>query len=476
MDPKKSQKGDEWLDELNAVISENESDMFLRDGRLGWLRPYEMSAAEMIMPVRHPLYALSSHGITEEREERSAFTDMSSAFLAFLLYPVVTSVREMNFHPHELNVVVAGPAYLSRLAEGILYKVLKRMAFRRVVILNHAAALAMHFLRLPSVQKIGVLNMDENCLHVTRMEVVRDDEDVNVAHVSTRSVKELGWGAVRNEIAEAFYRDGLLLNRDEQVQVDMALSGLFGGMFSTNIPPDPGLRMTYRLLAEKLGGELGESLSYEASVNLMRATDELGLNDADFFVTSGSFFMSGGFENLMLNAVGKYQPARVQRILAMERTAYGIAEMLKWIGERQSRRITVQHNYSVRIASEQDSSIELVPTEVILPLKTGKKSLSVKQILGLDAEPGMERDLLVVDILWGNNLIPRYNTSLCTLSYDVTADDIRDDNMLELTFDLKGTSGGLRGEVTAALGGRKPKPPRKLHFPKSSDMTVLSGL
>lgn len=476
-DPKEyREKEDEWLDKLNAVISGNESDMFLRDGSLGWLRPYEISVDKMVMPVRHPLYALSSHGITEEGDDKSsAITDMSSAFLAFLLYPVLTSVREMGFHPSELNVIVAGPAYLSRLAEGILYKVLKRMAFRRIVILNHSVALAMHFLRLSSVQKIGVLNMDDNCLHVTRIGAVRDDENVNIEHVSTRSLKELGWDAIRDKIAEVFYRDGLLANPDKLV-LDRALSGLFGGMLSTNIPTNPGLRMTYGLLAEKLGGDLGERLSYEVSVRLMPVIDELGLNDAEFFVASGSFFMIGGFEKLVLNAVEKYQPARVRRILAMERTAYGIAEMLRWLGESQGRCIRVQHNYSVRIASEQDKSIELAPAGVILPLKTGKKSMSVKQVLGLDARSDMEKDELVVDILWGNNLIPRYNTSLCTLSYEVSADDIRDDNMLELTFDLKGTSRGLKGEVTAALGGQQPKPPRKLHFPKSSDMTVLSGL
>lgn len=77
------------------------------------------------MPVRHPLYALPSHRITEGTD-LSLVANASSAFLAFLLQPVLGSVRDMGFQPEELNVVAIVPAYLSRLAEKVLYKVLKK--------------------------------------------------------------------------------------------------------------------------------------------------------------------------------------------------------------------------------------------------------------------------------------------------------------------------------------------------------------
>ncbi len=282
--------------------------------------------------------------------------------------------------------------------------------------MNHAVA--MHFLKLSYMQKVGVLHTDENTLHVSRIAIEREDDGdhITLEYAGSRSIKEAGWDSVTNEMALSLYRDALLPRPDKSVltYLNRALTGLLGGILPTDIPTDPGLHLSYGLLTKKLARELGERIRDETSVKLRHAADALKLNDAPFFITAGPFFMIGQFEKLMLNPVGKYQPARVRNMLAMERTAYGIVAMLNWLREKEDRRITVRHKYSIRIAAKEDDSIELIPGSLF---QSGRERRTIKQILSLDSEYAMDRDLLVVNILWGNNPIPRYNTSLCTLSY-----------------------------------------------------------
>jgi hypothetical protein len=73
---------------------------------------------------------------------------------------------------------------------------------------------------------------------------------------------------------------------------------------------------------------------------------------------------------------------------------------------------------------------------------------------------------MTADILWGNNLNPNYNTSLCTLTHYVTEIDIQNKNLLELLFDLKGKSDRVSGTVRAKMGNWESEPER-LCFPGS---------
>lgn len=475
LDPGLYQKsGNELLDQLNDIIAETScSDIFFSGKSLGWFRPYQISAEKSLMPVSHPLYALSSHRIPEGTDLNLA-GNVSSAFLTFLLQPVMISIREMGFQPEELNVIALVPAYLSRLGEKILYKTLKKkIGFPRVILLNHATALGMHFLKSSYVQKVGVMHTDENALFISKIEIERENEDhAVVKYAGSASIKEAGWDSITNEILfRGLDRDALPSGPNEKLltHLNRSLSGLFGSVLP---PASPRLHLSYGLLTEKLAGELGSRIRDETSVTLRKAAESLELNDAPFFITAGSFFMIGQFEKLMLEPLGKCQPARVRHILAMERKVYGIAAMLDWLRENENRRITVRNNYSVRIAEKEDESIELIPDRI---LRSGER-FKIRQVLALDSDDDMDKDVLVVDILWGNNPVPKHNTSLCTLSYDVTGDDIQNDNMLELMFDLKATAHGLKGKVTATLGDRKPREPEILDFTRSSHTLLLNGL
>jgi hypothetical protein len=479
LDPGPYQKTDDaWMAELNAFIKENQFNPFFPGEAAGWLRPYEITAEDGILPIRHPIYALSAFGMTEESQEFSAIMGVSSALLAFLLQPVIKFLDTMGTHPHNFNVIAVVPSYISRSAQKILYKILRAAAFRRIMMLDHVTALAMNFIGSSPSQEVGVLHTDENSLFVSKFSLKQKGQHIRMGCRRSCSVKELGWNAVQKKIATVLYEDGLLPAKDDQTAnyLDRALTGLFTGILPTTVPVNPDLRLSYGLLMEKLGSALGQTIRDEVSVKLMPLFTELKSKNVPV-ITSGLFFMIGAFEKLILKCLGKQQPLNLRHMIAIERAAYGAVHMLNWIRTAPNRGITLWNHHGIRISGPRENSIELIPSR-IFPLDPGENSM-IRQVLELDAAEDMGEDVLAADILWGNNPVSRYNTSLCTLTWDISAKDIRDQHKLELQFEFKGTADGLRGNVSAVLGDRQPKK-NKLHFPKfchtiSSD-DILSGV
>ncbi len=452
---------EDQLSEFNKIINQSKSDFFFPGESLGWHRPYEISGEDETIVI-NPLYTFSLQGIMEDSGDLS-MSFIFSAILVFLLQPVLRAVQNQGFHPRDLNVITVVPAYLSRPVRVILCSVLKRrMGFQKVSIMHHEDALAMHFLQHPFPKKIGVLHADDNCLHISRASMIMQNQNISVEYEKSCSVKELGWDSVISKIAMVLHGNGLLPDMNKQVipYLNKALVGLFTGAFSTEIPTDPPFRLTYGLLEKALDQDTRDELS--AELKLVR--NELKDRDSHI-VTSGSFFMIGGFENLVLDMSGKKQPPNVQRMLAMERAAYGVVHMLNWLYANQPCNIIIQNNYSIQTAG-QNSAIELVPAHV-LPEPGTKRT--VRQVLGLKAANGMKKDMLGVDILWGNNQDSKYNMMLSSFAFEVTADDIRNGNLLELIFDLRGTSQGIKGRVTAIMEGHEPRE-EKLHFPSLNNV------
>lgn len=475
LDPKRYQKTDAgWLGQLNAFIRQNQFNLFFSGEPAGWLRPYEIAAAEGILPIRHPIYALSAFGMTAESHEFSAIMGVSSALLAFLMQPVLKSLDAMGHHPHDFKVIAVVPSYISRSAQKILYKILRAAGFRGILMTDHATALAMHFIGSP-FEEIGVLHADENCLFASKFSLKQNESHVRMGCLRSFAVKELGWDAVKKHIATACYEDGRLSAQDDSIPdyLDRGLTALFTG---TDIPADSGISLSYGLLTEKFRSVAGQRIRDEISAKFVPVLNELKPKNVQI-VTSGLFFMIGEFENLVLNPLGKQHPLKLRQMIAIERAAYGVLHMLNWIRTDPNRRVTLWNHYGIRISGPRESSIELIRSRVF-PLKPVENRI-IRQVLALDAAENMRGDVLAADILWGNNPVSRYNTSLCTLTRHISADDIREQRPLELRFDLKGTPNGLKGSVSAVLGeGQPQKSP--LHFPKfcrsiSAD-DILSGV
>jgi len=472
LDPERYEKTDnQWLSELNAVLGEHGGNPFFPGKAAGWRRPYEISPEESILPIRHPLYALSSFGFPDESAEGLSIRDISSALLAFLMQPLVKFVLAQGFDPREVNVAAITPAYLSRPARGILCGILRKTAFRRIFIFSHAIALAMNYLRSEH-KAVGVIHADENCLHVSKVRIERKQGKITLGCMASQSTGALGWNAIIRKLTHDFCADNIP-DGHLQAYLNRALLGLFGGVFSADVPARQNLRLTYAMLEEKLNGRLGQCIRNEAAETLIPILKELKLRKRTQLICAGLFFMSGKFESLILDAVKKNQLFHVRRIPAPERAAYGVALMLNWLGENPGQDIRIRNNYAVRISATPGNTVELIPSS-LFPLEPGKRRI-VRHVLNLEAEENMTDELLLVDILWGNHPTPRYNSSLCTMTCEMNAGDIRKGSRLELIFDLRGISGGLRGEVTARLEGRESQR-KKLHFPDMGHIFTRDAL
>jgi hypothetical protein len=417
----------------------------------GLLRPWEIPPGTETLAIRHPLLALSSiEAMVDEAQQKSLRT-AAFALMTILLEPVFRSVSLYEIEPSKTLAVAIVPAPIGRRAGLILHKIFRDRGFRRLILLPREVAAVMASEEASPSGNL-ILDVEEDDLQLHNVTLEADEHLRRYRVASSRTLRGLGWSFLVEQLADALRATGRLPGPKGVVtsRLDRALTGLAGGPYPAEVSGETPLQLTYGLLDEALQGDVGSALSRELQDRLRPMTQELG-NSGCPLVVLGPAAGIRQVEAILRQALGACSSQGVFPKPALERCARGVAAMLDWLQEDPRRHVTVRTAASLRVNTLRGESLELIPAAA-LPREPGTRRL-VRQTLAVQGQTRVG-DTLVINLLWGCNLDPASNTSICALPLEIRRQDLEQRPTLRLTLDLqRGRTGRrLTGTARASLG------------------------
>lgn len=455
---------------LNQILQKDLTNVFFSGDDLGWTSPSEKDGDGVCIK---PLYRFLAQNSEQSSARETLPTNyVFSGLLVFVLQPIIKALLRHKLRVDKIKTFVIVPEYLNRSAVTVLRLLLKkRIGFKQVHLLHHTAALAMHCIHYQGAQSVGLVREDNNYLHVSKVKINHNESgSVQLGCSQRLSTKSLGWEGMIARIAALLRRKGLTpkqVNHGNEL-IDRAFNGLVTGCFDNVAPFKPPLRLTYQLLTDLLNDAVNNGEMDEFRDRLKPTADILA-DTAEYVLTAGPYFMFGGLEKLILDALNKTQSHQTLSMLALERAAYGVANMIRLFHQGRVKSVTIRDNNAIQVAGKQDCAIELIRPHA-LPRDPGQTQ-TIRQDLALDAEDGAAGELMSVDILWGNNPVSSCNSPIGSIGFTITEEDLRLNKNIRLNFFLKKTKCGLSGHVTADMDGSKRKT-EKLHFTNLGDLVI----
>ncbi len=415
----------------------NEYDITHLGKKFGWMWPYELEIDKTAIPIKHPLRVLSSAFISDSDEMKTRILMSCHAILEFLLEPVFRYVRSQAFELNEVNVVIIIPNYFNRRARLLLLKLLRKKKFHRAILVSREIATMMSCLEISSVDKAGILDMENDDTHFYSVEVNTSPEEVRFDHSGCLTIEDFGWKSLVRYLTQVLFNQNMIPETTAiyQSQVDKALMELVYGIDSTLMPSVSSLKITHGLF-DKLFLKSGKEPQKDEYISRLSTGVSQGKKlDAANIIPLGLPLMVGHFEDLIFSALKAPRLPQILLYRSLERTAYGMAAGLNWLRQGTDRKIKITSKAGLRVATRPGESIELVP-HTLIPINPGEKR-TFRQILDFHLDEEVKKDILHFQLLWGMNPRPEYNVNICLLSLNVTQEDFQTKRKIRVTLDLR---------------------------------------
>jgi hypothetical protein len=421
--------------------------------KFGWMWPYELEIDKTAIPIKHPLRVLSSAFISDSKEIITRILMSCHAILEFLLEPVFRYVRSRDFDLSEVNVVITIPNYYNRPARLLLYKLLRKRKFHRVILVSREIATMMSCLEMPSVDKAVILDMESDDSHFHSLEVNKSPQEVRFHHSDCLTLKDFGWKSLLKHLTQVLFNQNMIPGATTiyQSQVDKALMDLVYGIDSTLMSSISSLKITHGLF-DKLFLKSGKKLLTDEYISRLRtwASQDYKVDEVNL-IPLGLSLMVGHFEGLVFSSLKAHRLPQILLHRSLERTAYGMAAGLNWLRQGNDRKIKITGKAGLRVATGPGESIELV-SHAMLPINPGEKR-TIRQVLDFHLGEEVKKDILHFQLMWGINPNPGYNMNICLLSLNVTREDCKAGRKIWITLNLRRSrsKGGLIGSLTIRL-------------------------
>jgi len=468
----------EWLNNtVNELINDSIDSFFTTNKKTGLLRACDIKKQDLlhIDPLRNPLYVLSQHGVDDLIVENPEFKKSSFALLTFILKPVIRSIQRQGFHTGDLNVIAIIPPYLSRVAQVILLKVLKAIGFKRVTFITHSIASALNALKMTTSSDTIVIHSDATNLHIAHVSLEEQNKSITIRNKKSITIPDLGCNryGIINELSNYLVLKNKLSENDNyiNIHIEKAFTGLIYGIFSNKIDyKNNKLKLTYNLLNNLINEKFGLEIIDKIEKALYKILSGAGINEIPV-VTSGPLFMFDSFEKLIQKKFNGLSIPGLSDKIAVERPVWGLIDTLYNITQFPEKDIIIINENALCLTSSEKSCENIIPS-AIFPLSPDEHRI-ILQDLEINSLDKKFDEIITVDLLWGNDCNPFYNTSLCTIQFDASKEDIQNNHKIKLNLYLKGINNGIKGKVIANYKNN-PTEIKKLNFPITNTITYLN--
>jgi hypothetical protein len=449
-DPKESERPDFFWEEALAPLAAADSrTLFARMRRLGVRRPWEFDSPAEALRLPSPLAVLSSPAALVDPLVKAVLPGVGVALLAGLLEPVFAAAtsRGVSLQNTEAIVVVASSTSLQ--ARRALYKVLRRCGFPQLTLLPREIAAGMVLAAEPPPEYC-VWDMMGDDLHLHRVAVESWKEVRRFRTVTTRTIRGLGWPYWVQQVATALASTQRTdSSRLIAPSLDRALMGLLGGSHdSTEVPATPPLRLTHDLLNETFAPGQFPELAPEVHGLVRPVIEELSAVGLPTILL-GAICGLERMEALFLALSEASQPPAVAQRSSLERTAYGVADLLLWLRAAPGRRFEIPPSGSLRLNTLHGDTCELLTAE---QLPSPGEHGHFQRSFHFAGSP-QPAETFLLHLLWGADIAPEGNATLCTIPLELEP-QVRGNGDLCLSLDLLRSRSGRRltAHVEARLG------------------------
>jgi len=456
----------EWLVELNNIVNNIPSNKYLKI-LPGFKAPHQLSKINFqeYNIVKNPLYTF---------QDSEDINTISLSLLTYIFSPIVKSIEQMGFSTDSLNVICVIPQYLNRITFIMLYKFLKSIKFKRIKFINHNIALSFYMLEKTISSDVLILNSDAESFHAGHVIYKQNNNEVSIQNNRNISLPEIGY--INNEFLknciESNKLPGLKNNKKNIILLKSAITNLIYGFFSKDALTQDSLKISYNLLNNIIENHLGQKLIEKIETNLNKLIPLIEKNQIPV-ISSGPLFMFESFEKLIYEKYTSYfSMADFKKIKAIERPVEGVIKLINYLKNNPNNYVKTVNNYSILMSSKNFSSINLIP-EKFFPIPSGEKIFISKE-LKIEATETFDKDLISIDLRWGNNLNSLNNTLLCAILVEVDQKDVKHNNNLILNISLSGKKDGLKGTAIAVINNMKTKE-HNLNFPELKSISYFSS-
>jgi hypothetical protein len=461
---------DDLRDTVNRLFVDQRDEIFLPWRELNWFRHW-VDKQDGDIALRSPLKMLSA--LYEDKSPGNTLSRLGVLLIGFLLEPLIRTVCEWGFSPREMHVIAVVPPFLTRRAQLLLRKVFKSSGFRKIILLDRSLALAMHAFWLKGISDVITVHAGAENLLVARVAVEITDNEIHFRLFKSRTLRGRGWDDFIALLSPALkdWDSGNSGESSTSSRLGESVLQLLTGIGTREAFNAPDRKTSYGSLMDVLHGELGKKIQRDWFNGLKAVIEEFGGNEPGL-MCSGLIFTLPGMEDLLMGSLKGLSATRLHSdARPLERSVQGVRTSLNWLQDDPKRRISAHKHGSIRVATSDGGTLEVVPAS-LLDLRPGE-TRTLRQRLNLTCATGTAgKALLAIDLLWGCDNDPEYNSTLCLWTQDFRVMDLPSEKVMDVMFELKGKSivPWLSGNVTLKLGNRETK--KKLEF--TSVTQVLS--